>query len=111
VHDVIEEMRSVVDEVGERVLIGEIYLPLEKLVAYYGRDLRGCYLPFNFSPLLVEWHARRIAELIDGYERLLPPGGWRTGCLAIMTARALPAASGASRRVSRRCCCSLCAAP
>jgi alpha-glucosidase len=76
VHGVSKEMRSVVDEFGERVLIGEIYLPLEKLVAYYGRDLRGCHLPFNFSLLLVEWHARGIAELIDEYESLLPPGGW-----------------------------------
>ena len=76
VHDVIEEMRAVVDEFGERVLIGEIYLPLEKLVAYYGRDLRGCHLPFNFSLLQVEWRARTIAKLIDEYEGLLPPGGW-----------------------------------
>ena len=72
----IEEMRAVVDEFGERVLLGEIYLPLEKLVAYYGRDLRGCHLPFNFSLLQVEWHARTIAKLIDEYEGLLPPGGW-----------------------------------
>src|SRR4051794_2609753 len=40
------------------------YLPLEKLVAYYGRDLRGCHLPFNFSLLQVDWHARTIAKLI-----------------------------------------------
>ena len=42
-------MRRVVDEFAERVLIGEIYLPLERLVAYYGRDLEGVHLPFNFS--------------------------------------------------------------
>jgi alpha-glucosidase len=76
VHDVIAEMRGVVDEFGERVLLGEIYLPIERLVAYYGRDLRGCHLPFNFSLLLVDWHARTIATLIDEYEAKLPPGGW-----------------------------------
>jgi alpha-glucosidase len=76
VHDVIAEMRNVVDEFDKRVLIGEIYLPIEKLVAYYGRDLRGCHLPFNFSLLLVDWHARTIAKLIDDYEKKLPPGGW-----------------------------------
>ncbi len=76
VHNVIEKMRTVVDEFGGRVLIGEIYLPLEKLVAYYGRDLRGCHLPFNFSLLQVDWRARTIAKLIDEYEGLLPPGGW-----------------------------------
>ena len=41
VHDVIAEMRRVVDEFDLRVLIGEIYLPLERLVAYYGKDLVG----------------------------------------------------------------------
>jgi alpha-glucosidase len=76
VHDVIAEMRTVVDEFDQRVLIGEIYLPIEKLVAYYGRDLRGCHLPFNFSLLLVDWHARIIAKLVDDYEAGLPPGGW-----------------------------------
>lgn len=40
VHDAIEEMRRVVDAFGDRLLIGEIYLLLEKLVIYYGRDLR-----------------------------------------------------------------------
>src|SRR5947209_4312588 len=76
VHNVIEEMRTVLDEFGGRILIGEIYLPLEKLVAYYGRDLRGCHLPFNFSLLQADWHARTIAKLIGEYEGLLPPGGW-----------------------------------
>ena len=76
VHDAIEEMRRVVDAFGERLLIGEIYLPLEKLVTYYGRDLRGCHLPFNFSLLVIDWQARAIARLVERYESLLPPGGW-----------------------------------
>jgi alpha-glucosidase len=38
VHDVISEMRRVVDEFADRVLIGEIYLPVERLISYYGRD-------------------------------------------------------------------------
>jgi alpha-glucosidase len=76
VHEVIADLRGVVDEFEDRVLIGEIYLPLEKLVTYYGRDLRGCHLPFNFSLLLVEWRARVIAELVEQYEKLLPAGGW-----------------------------------
>ncbi len=33
------------------MLIGEIYLPLERLVAYYGTDLEGVHLPFNFQLL------------------------------------------------------------
>jgi len=76
VHDVIRGLRSVIDEFPERVLIGEIYLPIERLVAYYGRDLTGAHLPFNFSLLETPWHARTVAALIDRYEAALPQGGW-----------------------------------
>jgi alpha-glucosidase len=76
VHDVIAEMRRVTDEFPDRVLIGEIYLPLERLVAYYGRDLAGMHLPFNFSLLSTSWDAPSIARLIAEYEAALPAGGW-----------------------------------
>ena len=76
VHDVIAEMRSVVDEYPDRLLIGEIYLPVRKLVSYYGKDNRGVDLPFNFQLLRTKWDAETIAELIDDYEAALPDGGW-----------------------------------
>jgi alpha-glucosidase len=76
VHDIIAEMRRVTDEFTDRVLIGEIYLPLERLVAYYGRDLSGVHLPFNFSLLSTSWRAPAIARLINEYEVALPSGGW-----------------------------------
>jgi alpha-glucosidase len=44
VHDLIAAMRRVIDEFDDRVLIGEIYLPIERLIAYYGRDLSGVHL-------------------------------------------------------------------
>ena len=76
VHDVIAEMRRVVNELPDRVLIGEIYLPVERLVTYYGRDLSGVHLPFNFALLGAPWRARQLATLIDEYEAALPVGGW-----------------------------------
>jgi alpha-glucosidase len=69
-------MRRVLEEYPERVLIGEIYLPLERLVAYYGQDLSGAHLPFNFQLIQTAWNAREIAALIDEYEDALPEGGW-----------------------------------
>jgi alpha-glucosidase len=48
VHDLVARMRAVVDEFPQRVLIGEIYLPVAQLMSYYGRDLKGANLPFNF---------------------------------------------------------------
>jgi alpha-glucosidase len=76
VHDIIREMRSVTDEFSDRLLIGEIYLPVERLVTYYGQDLRGLHLPFNFALLFAPWRARQLATLIDEYEAALPHGGW-----------------------------------
>ena len=37
-------MRAVVDAYPDRVLIGEVYLPIEHLVAYYGHDMNGAAL-------------------------------------------------------------------
>src|SRR5262249_4835504 len=76
IQEVIAGLRRVLDEFDDRVLIGEIYLPIERLVAYYGADLAGAHLPFNFTLLFVPWKAREIARLIDEYEAALPPGGW-----------------------------------
>jgi alpha-glucosidase len=76
VHGVITEMRRTLDEFDDRVLIGEIYLPLERLVAYYGQNLSGAHLPFNFQLLSTAWNARDIARLIEEYEAALPAGGW-----------------------------------
>ena len=74
--DVVTEMRRVVDEFSDRVLVGEIYLPVDRLVAYYGKDLSGAHLPFNFGLLSAPWNARAIAKLIDDYERVLPAAAW-----------------------------------
>jgi alpha-glucosidase len=77
VHDIIAEMRDVLDEYGERVLIGEIYLPLDRLVAYYGTTPhRSAHLPFNFQLLELPWDAERIAQAIEVYEGLLPGTAW-----------------------------------
>jgi alpha-glucosidase len=76
VHEVIAEMRRVIDAFGSRVLIGEIYLPLQRLVAYYGNDLTGAQMPFNFALLSTLWSARSIENIIADYERALPAGAW-----------------------------------
>jgi alpha-glucosidase len=74
--DVVTEMRGVVDEFEDRVLIGEVYLPLERLVAYYGKDLSGAHLPFNFALLSAPWNSSAISDLIGRYEAALPLGAW-----------------------------------
>jgi len=76
VHGVIARMRGLVDQYKDRVLIGEIYLPIERLVQYYGADLGGVHVPFNFQLLLAKWQAPDIARIIREYEAALPEHGW-----------------------------------
>src|SRR5215217_7343146 len=76
VHDAIAAMREVSDAYDNRVMIGEAYLPIDRLMAYYGVDLTGFHLPFNFHLISTAWQPTAIAALIDAYEAALPAGGW-----------------------------------
>jgi alpha-glucosidase len=76
VHDIVHMMRKLVDAYDERMIIGEIYLPIHKLVTYYGVDRKGAHLPFNFQLLTLPWDARQIAGAIGEYEGALPDNGW-----------------------------------
>jgi alpha-glucosidase len=76
VHAVVAEMRSVIDGYSNRVLIGEIYLPISELMAYYGPNLDGADLPFNFLLLQSPWTAQAVAEVISEYMTALPRGAW-----------------------------------
>jgi alpha-glucosidase len=76
VQAVVKEMRRVVDEFDDRLLIGEIYLPFERLVSYYGSALDGAHLPFNFALLRAPWNADELARIIKNYEAVLPQGAW-----------------------------------
>jgi alpha-glucosidase len=79
---IVAEMRRVVDPFSDaasaRVLIGELYLPLSRLVAYYGLNadgvLEGVQLPFNFQLIAAQWQARSIDRLVRDYEAALPAG-------------------------------------
>ena len=73
---VLMEMRRTLDRYGDRVLITEAYLPIERLMAYYGEGLAGAHLPFNFHLIGTAWQARAISEIVSRYEAALPPGAW-----------------------------------
>jgi alpha-glucosidase len=76
VHAFVAEMRAVLDSYGDRLLIGELYLPFDQLATYYGPTLNGAHLPFNFHLMQCAWTADAIAAVIKEYEAALPVGGW-----------------------------------
>lgn len=81
VHRIGAEMREIADGYGargqgDRVLIGEIYLPVDRLMQYYGGERPEVHLPFNFQLIDTPWEAHALASVITNYEAALPPGGW-----------------------------------
>jgi alpha-glucosidase len=58
------------------VLIGEAWLPFDRLMAYYGASLDCFHLPFNFHLIGTRWEVTALAAVIDDYEGKLPRGAW-----------------------------------
>ncbi len=76
VHAVVAEMRATLDAYPGRVLIGEIYLPVKDMMTYYGQNLMGANLPFNFLLLQSAWTPQAVAQIISEYMSSLPLGAW-----------------------------------
>ena len=76
-HDIMQEMRALTENYSQRVLIGELYLPLERLMPYYGEQLDEIHLPFNFQFVTMPtWETRTIRQAVEDYEAALPQGAW-----------------------------------
>ncbi len=76
-HEIMQEMRSLTESYGQRVLIGELYLPLEQLMLYYGEQLDEIHLPFNFHFVTMpSWEASTVREAVENYEAALPSEAW-----------------------------------
>ena len=76
IHDIVRQMRGVLNEYDQRMMVGEIYLPYDELTKFYGRSQDECHLPFNFHLINYDWDAQKIRELVEGYEAALPADGW-----------------------------------
>ena len=76
-HAIAAEMRALADACGDKVLIGEIFLPNDRLARWFGTPERPqVHLPFNFTLIENRWDAAGIAALVADYEASLPAHGW-----------------------------------
>ncbi|CAH0352090.1 alpha-amylase family glycosyl hydrolase [Sphingobium sp. CECT 9361] len=76
-HAISADMRALADSYGERVLIGEIFLPNDRHARWYGTpDRPQVHLPFNFQLIENDWNAATLTRIIADYEASLPPFGW-----------------------------------
>jgi alpha-glucosidase len=76
-HSISADFRELVDSYGERLLIGEIFLPNDRHARWFGTPERPqVHLPFNFQLIENPWDAAVLRRLIADYEASLPDFGW-----------------------------------
>src|SRR5690606_4419719 len=66
---------------GDRVLLGEFYLPIDELVTFYGQEKRELDLPLNLTLTWSEWQARVVGEALAEYQSRVYERGWPTTTL------------------------------
>ena len=94
-HDIAAEFRALADSYGERVLIGEISLPDDRLARWFGtRDHPEVHMPVNFHLIENAWNAISLRRVIAAYEGSLPSWGWPNWVFGSHDARRIAARVG-----------------
>ncbi|MFC7398706.1 alpha-amylase family glycosyl hydrolase [Chelatococcus sp. GCM10030263] len=73
---IIEELRGVIDEFPDRVLLGETQGATERIGAFDGKERPALHLPLNFALMDAPWSASELAHAIEAYLDALPDGAW-----------------------------------
>jgi alpha-glucosidase len=66
---------AMAEAIAERggVMVAELYLPVARLVRYYGA---GVQMPSNLNLISTPWEPPALAALIEEYEAVLPGDAW-----------------------------------
>ena len=76
-HKIAAEFRALADSYGDRVLIGEIFLPNDRLAKWFGTaEHPEVHLPINFHLIETDWNAASLKRTIADYESSLAEFGW-----------------------------------
>ena len=81
-HAIAADFRRLADRYGadtgrDRVLIGEIFLPNDRLARWFGTpEQPEVHLPFNFALMENRWRADVLRRIIADYEASIPAHGW-----------------------------------
>ncbi|HKF30487.1 MAG TPA: alpha-amylase family glycosyl hydrolase [Candidatus Binataceae bacterium] len=81
VHEIIRGFRRVIDEYGDRIMVGEVWPHSNQSLALYLRpdELQQA---FNFRFLFCPWEAARFRAQVEEIERILPADSWPTWTLS-----------------------------
>jgi alpha-glucosidase len=77
VFDWLAELRAVVDDFPDRMLLGEVDTSHDRIAQFYGeKDRPLIHLPLNYRLLDTPWDAPKIAAMIEEYLSAVPQHGW-----------------------------------
>ncbi|MEM8808024.1 MAG: alpha-glucosidase [Cyanobacteria bacterium P01_G01_bin.38] len=79
-HQIIREIRQIIDAYDERVLIGETFIDssMYESTIFYGAHQNELHLPFDFEFPFSPWYPSYLQRKIEKKERLLSPEDWPT---------------------------------
>jgi alpha-glucosidase len=72
----LEDIRAVIDEFPDRVLLGEVQGGVDRIGEFYDNARPRFHLPLNFLLLDTQWDAASLAANIDQYLNSIPDGAW-----------------------------------
>jgi alpha-glucosidase len=76
VHEIIQDIRKLLDSYEDRCGIGELWGPMDRWVRYYGENNDELHLPFNFRLMLQPWDAKAMRACVDELEAAIPSFAW-----------------------------------
>jgi alpha-glucosidase len=76
-HQVMREMRRLVEAFPDRALLGELYAPIAQVATYYGGEhCPELHLPLHMGFAWEPWSADAIGSAIESVYQHLPAHGW-----------------------------------
>lgn len=76
-HAIAAAFRALAERYGERLLVGEIFLPNDRHARWFGTpEAPEVHLPINFQLIENPWNAAVLRRVIADYEASLPAYGW-----------------------------------
>jgi alpha-glucosidase len=98
-HECLAGIRRVVDAHGPgHALLGELFLPVDAVVTFYGDERPELHLPLNMSLAWTPWDAEQLGGAIGEYQRLVPAQGWPVTMLSSHDSSRLAARAPAEQR-------------
>ncbi|MGB3494023.1 MAG: alpha-glucosidase [Elainellaceae cyanobacterium] len=77
-HQIIQEIRTILEEYGDRVLIGETFIDntLYDSLIFHGVNNNELHLPLNFEFPFSPWYPGYLQREVEKKEKLTQPGDW-----------------------------------